>query len=473
MNVILWSFDKKKNSTARPTITDGTQFTNVQLKEETSVINPVLLFNPNSTGMPVPFNPSYFNYCLISSFTKYYFIDDWQYLNGIWACYLKEDVLATFRSGIGALSEYVVRSASSYNGYISDLFYPTHTNLSMSRTTLNLGLNLTGFYIIGVINNLSTASTGAITYYFVSATQMANIKSYLMSETFLANNGLNNLQEINKELVKVLYNPYQYIASCKFIPMSFPTSGTDENINFGWWAVPFQGRRMPSVGYVATSNLTFNVSAHPQASRGSYLNHAPYTERYLIHPLIGTILLDSNKIDAGDQILLMITCDVITGEATVQISDTTKNITLYESSIMLGVDIQLAQINTDVINMARTAIDSTANVISKVGNLDIVGAISTSATGILNTLESSIPILQTNGSNGNMSMFNLPVNFIQCYRQLVNEDLAHKGRPLCEVKTINTLSGYIQCSDAHAELACYDIERQEIVNYMNTGFYYE
>lgn len=467
-------FAKKKNSTKRPVLTAASVKTfDMQLKEETSVLNPILLLNPSTTGMPVPFTPTYFNYAFIPTFQKYYFVTDWQFVNGLWYCYMSVDVLATYKTGIGTLSEYVVRSSSNYNGYISDVFYPTHSNPTITDTTISLGLNLTGFYIIGIINNLSTASTGAITYYFVSAAQMANIKSYLMSETFLSNNGLANLAEMNKELVKVLYNPYQYIASCKFIPLSFPTVGTDENLNFGWWSIPYQGRRMSDLGYVATAVATFNISQHPQVSRGSFLNHAPYTERYLVHPLLGTIVLDSNKMDATDQIAITITCDVITGEASFTVSDTTKNITLYQSSIILGVDIQLAQMNTDVISMARTAVESTGNVVSAITRLDVAGAITSTATGVLNTLESSIPILQSSGSNGNMSLFNLPVHLIQCYRNLVNEDLSHKGRPLCEIKTINTLSGYIMCSDAHAELACYDTERQEIVNYMNNGFYYE
>ena len=472
MQVYLFGYSKKKNSTAQPTLTSGTSFT-MQLKDDTSVMNPVLLLNQATSGMPNPFTPSYYTYAYIAQFSRYYFVVDWQWVNGLWELYLTEDVLASFKSGIGALSEYVVRSASSYDGHISDVFYPTHTNVTLSRKTVNLSLDTTGFYIIGIINNLSSASTGAITYYFLSAAQMANVKSYLMSETFLTDNGLAALQDVNKELIKCLYNPYQYIASCKFIPLTMPTVGITEVMKFGWWSLPYSGARM-SVPYVGVTTATFTTSAHPQAAtRGSYLNHAPYTERYIMHPLFGTILLDANKIDAGDSIALSIQCDVITGEATFYIINSTKSITLYESTIMLGVDIQLAQINTDVIGMARTAVESTGNVISSALRLDVAGAITSAATGVLNTLEASIPVLQSGGSNGNMSMFNLNADYIECFRNLVNEDNANKGRPLCQVKQISALSGYIQCSDAHAELSCYDAERSQIVNYMNTGFYYE
>ena len=51
MNVSLYNFAKKKNSTAIPASNTATTFTTVQLKQNTSVINPVLIFNPASSGM--------------------------------------------------------------------------------------------------------------------------------------------------------------------------------------------------------------------------------------------------------------------------------------------------------------------------------------------------------------------------------------------------------------------------------------
>lgn len=481
MNVYLFGYAKKKNSTAQPALNTGTHFNAVQLKEETSVLNPVLIFNPNSTGMPNPFTPNYYTYAYITEFARYYFVIDWQYINGLWQCYLNEDVLATYKTSIGAMSEYVVRSASASNGYISDSMYPTHTNITMNTQNCvlhlsNDNLGNVGFYMIGVISNDSSPAEGAITYYFLTATQMANLKAYLMSENFLVDNALNNLADMNKELIKVIYNPYQYIVSCKYFPLPFPPVGTDETIKFGWWTMNgITGRKMSEHSYVAervSDNIT--TTAHPQAStRGTYLNHAPFTERYIIHPLLGTILLDSNKIDAGDVVSISFTCDAVTGQATVTVNNSTKNVYLYQNVLQLAIDIPLAQINSDVIGMARTAVTSTGNVLSSAMRFDVAGAITSVATGILDTLESSIPILQSNGLVGNKSMFNLPAKVITVYRLLVNEDNTNRGRPLCESRTINTLSGFIMCSDAHVNLSCYDVERDSIKNYMETGFYYE
>lgn len=476
MNVYLFGFQKKRNSTKQPLLADGTLFSNVQLKEETSVLNPVLLFNPSSAGMPNPFNPNFFTYAFVQKFDRFYFITDWRWLNGIWECSLVVDVLASYKNAIGNMSEYVVRSASAYNGYIADKAYPTHTNLTITPSNCLLNFNLTGFYALGVISNDSAAATGAITYYFLTAQQIATLKAYLMSENFLVDNQLNNLTDINKEMIKVLYNPYQYIVSCKFFPLPFPSVGTDETIKFGWWTMNnITGRKMTSAGYVAQLvSDDIATPAHPQAgSRGSYLNHAPFTERYIVHPLLGTILLDSNKIDAGDTVSISFMVDAVTGEATVTILNSTKNIELYQNVLQLAVDIPLAQMNTDVIGVARTAISATGNVLSNALSLNVGGTIAAGANGILDTLQASVPILQSNGLVGNRSMFNLPAKVINAFRLLVNEDQANLGRPLCEVRTINTLSGYIQCADAHVDLSCYASEKEDILSYMENGFYYE
>ena len=77
MNVYLFGYAKKENSTAQPTLSSGTLFS-MNLKDETSVLNPALTIKPGTT-----FNPNLYNYAYIPTWTRYYFINDWQYLNGI------------------------------------------------------------------------------------------------------------------------------------------------------------------------------------------------------------------------------------------------------------------------------------------------------------------------------------------------------------------------------------------------------
>ena len=475
MNIYLFGYSKKKNSTIKPSLNMGDSF-DCELKEDTSILNPVIIFNQNTEGMPVPFTPAYYTYAYIDKFERYYFINNWKYvMGGLWECYLSVDVLATYKTLIGNLSEYVLRSASSFSTEISDGIYPCTSNFAVSKSMIDLGLSTTGFYVVGLISNSSSVSEGAVSYYIMTASQMANFKSYLMSETFLSNNGLASLAEMDKNLVKCVYNPYQYIVSCKFFPFAVPSgTGTSvTSVNFGWWSIPQSAKLISGLNTITKQSPSFTAVAHPQASRGRYLNHAPFTEIYVMQPFIGTVLLDSNKIEATNQVMITITCDLISGEAVIDITNTTRGLRLYESVISFAQDIPLAQISQDVIGMARTAVNTVGDIVSGFRSGGIAGAITGGASGILNTIESSIPILQSSGVNGNKANYYFPADFYTVHRQVVDEDKAHRGRPLCATRTINTLDGFIMCADAHAEISCLNEERAMIVDFMNNGFYYE
>lgn len=474
MNLYLFGFSKKKNSTIQPSLSNGDRF-DCEIKEDTTILNPVILINPNTPGMPTPFVPSYYTYAYIDKFSRYYFISNWKYVAGLWEGYLTVDVLATYKSLIGNLSEYVLRSASSFSTEISDGIYPCTTNYAVNKSMIDLGLSTTGFYVVGLISNSSAVSEGAVSYYIMTASQLANFKSYLMSETFLDANSLTNLEYMSKELIKCVYNPYQYIVSCKFFPFSVPSgTGTSvSTVNFGWWSIPQSAKLISGLNTVTVQSPHFTAPAHPQSLRGRYLNHAPYTEMYVMQPFIGTVVLDTNKIEATNEIMITVTCDLISGEAVIDITNVTRGLRLYESVITFAQDIPLAQISQDLIGMGRTAVNAIGDVASGFMSGGIVGAIAGGASGILNTIEASVPILQSSGVNGNKSNYYFPADFYTVHRQVVDEDYNHRGRPLCAIRKINTLEGFIMCADAHAEISCLDDERDIIVNYMNTGFYYE
>ena len=54
-----------------------------------------------------------------------------------------------------------------------------------------------------------------------------------------------------------------------------------------------------------------------------------------------------------------------------------------------------------------------------------------------------------------------------------DENLTEAGRPLCKVKQINTLSGYILCQLADAQIPGTADEAVKINGYLNGGFFYE
>ena len=476
MNVEFFNFSKKRNSTKQPTDGSGITYNNVQLKDDTSIFSPVILVAVSSMPVATVAPVNTFTYCHIPKFNRYYFVEDWIYTHGIWEGHLSIDVLASHKTEIGASSAYVVRSASTKDGSIIDTLYPATSNITMTTGQKLMNFQ-SGFYVIGLISNSSTVSEGAISYYSVSAQQMANIKSYLMSNTFLQDNNLYTNPDISPDLLKALYNPYQYIVSCKFYPFSRPTGTEVNGINFGWWTLPYQATRMPEGGnIVVTASDAYTVPAHPQAAaRGSYLNHAPYSELTVYHPLIGTIPLDMARINAGDVINILIQAETITGQGYIIIRSTRNNqqYILYQGMTQIAIDIPLAQMNIDTINVARTAVNTVGNIVSSAMSLNVGGVISAAGNGVLDALQCTAPVLQSGGTPGNRASFAETAKFIMIQRSVAPDDNADRGRPLCQVKTINTLSGYIKCADAHFASPCLAAEREQIENLMDSGFFYE
>jgi phosphate/sulfate permease len=101
------------------------------------------------------------------------------------------------------------------------------------------------------------------------------------------------------------------------------------------------------------------------------------------------------------------------------------------------------------------------------------GQIAGGASGIYNTLQTAMPQVETGGSNGS---FLAPVNnthMVEQFYKIVDEDIAHRGRPLCELRQLNTLSGFILCAEGEIDISCYDNERKEISRYLTEGFFWE
>ena len=100
---VLYNFAKVKNSTALPPDTEITIEAG-EFNSPVSVMAPQALFK-----LPVNSVPPY-NYCYIQEFHRYYFITEWVWSNGLWMAYLTIDVLATYKSQIGAANMFILRS---------------------------------------------------------------------------------------------------------------------------------------------------------------------------------------------------------------------------------------------------------------------------------------------------------------------------------------------------------------------------
>ena len=84
-----------------------------------------------------------------------------------------------------------------------------------------------------------------------------------------------------------------------------------------------------------------------------------------------------------------------------------------------------------------------------------------------------MPIVETSGANGSfLTPYKLTRVAFHFY-EIVDEDIGHKGRPLCASRQLNTLSGYVLCADGDFDIACTEEERRMISGYLTSGFFWE
>ena len=469
MNVRLYKFTKRINSTKQPPQGEGRSFS-CQLKDETSFINPILKFSPDHLTSGV-FSPDVYNYAFILYWNRFYYITDWKYINGSWEAYLTVDVLASFRSEIGATSAYIIRSNSAYNGNIIDSFYPAKTDVTIQKTNVACAwYNVApsgGSYILGVINYENGNKIGALNYYALTASQLSSILNYLFTDNIY---NASSITEMGSGLYKSLFNPFQYIVSCLWFPFSTSAFGSSQtDVKVGYWSTGVQGIIVSSLA--EKTFVTATIPDHPQISRGAYLNRAPYTKHTLYIPPFGCIPIDTNFISIGKYLYSAVLVDHITGQATIRvaISPSSNNLSEYnimcERTGMIGVPIQLAQVLTDYVNTLSSATD----VISSALSFNLGGVFK----GLLSAVESQMPKVSTSGANGSFIETLQYPQLISEFLNIVNENQTEFGRPLCDTRTVNTLSGYIQCGEAYHAFSGTKAENEEINRNMQQGFFYE
>ena len=461
VSVKFYRFGKRINSTLQPS-GSGNGYDCI-LKDGCSAINPVIQLKLGQSE-----NPTGYNYCYISDFMRYYFISDWYWENRCWNAVLRVDVMASWKSSIGSYSAYVLRSASSYDGDIMDMYYPALAEVTELKNdaTQDPGWTKTvgsGIFVIGVMGKSAGQNGGAVTYYAVNSSAMQTLCNYMLDISHFG-----GLDEISDDLLKCIFNPLQYIVSCMWYPFSLTTGSA--TIHVGWWDVSVTGASELSSA-VYTRNISFTVPKHPQQSRGNYLNMPPFSSYFIDAGPWGVIPI--NNIDVLDETSLNCWMNVDLYTGTGRLSIVTKDVVAISEDhvAQIGVPIQLGQ---NVLNQGAlaNAPGGAVNAIQSALTGNVSGLLGGGVQAIMSAAEVSQSVPSTVGSNGSFA-FNTAFCIIGRFLKVANEDLSSRGRPLCQAKTISSLSGYIECADADPAIDCTDGELSQIVSYMNSGFYYE
>ena len=468
MQVTLYEFVKRENSTKRPTDSTPSEITGCVLKDATSIIRPTLVF----TGLG---NPTRFNYLYIEELGgRYYFIEDWVSVRNRWECTCTVDVLASFKPEIGDSTEYILRSSAEKDGYVIDQAYvtksDTYVEISNAINPLNPGINgmNSGNYILGIVTG-ETAAYGGIGYYVFTAAQFRELVDNLYSESIIED-------AQNFDLVKAQTNPIQYIVSAKWFPEGVSILTETEavsSIKIGWWPIPVSCRQLAYP--IATVAQSVRIPKHPQSNNNQYLNNSPYSRYSLMFTPFGEITIDPSLIYDKENLVVYCNIDLITGVGIMSIApDGIVGLKLCDMiKGYVGVDVKLAQVASNyggaLMSVIGGAIGAAAGSITG-GWPNAIGTLS-GAVG--NAIENLVPSVSTTGGTGGIVDCSIDLYLKGQFSKIVQTDNARLGSPLCKIRKISDIPGYIVVNDADFRASCTAQENVMIKDYMEGGFFYE
>ena len=314
MKIYLYSYSKKRNSTAIPS---GAGYeVEVQLKENCSVYHPAFIINHNAAD---------FNYIRAvwptsggQTTTSYYFVDDITFntdriITAVCTC----DTLATYKSEILGTRANIMYAADSIYNNIVDPRLPVYSDIYVNETSINLGdqYNIPTPYEGSelLINDLSNAGIldGSI---ILSVTGKGSFGTYLMQYTSDLPEILDGIDDYTNGIVDILAGLKQLFyggtaAECLKAAFVLPVTispadigaTSNEPLYLGNYPCKIesptsQGQLVPIYVYPVDKKIMrgkYRLSIPWTISEG-WQRSAPYRRLYLYFPLVGIIQLNTS-----------------------------------------------------------------------------------------------------------------------------------------------------------------------------------
>lgn len=470
MELQLYQHAKRLNSTKTPTSTPLT--IQAYLKEECSLLAPVFELQPASA---TDNSLRSYNYAYVPAFARYYYVTDWIYDQGKQICTLAVDPLASWKQELLQNNLYIIRAESATDGDIIDSQYPATTEISVDHTDLTAiwAGNGTpsiddGIFVLGIVSK--SGDMGNLSYTAVTRQQLTQICGALLSDTLLTNDV--DLNDAGFVLQQSIINPIQYIKSCTWLPIALADFwGTQETTLDVWrWSINVQNKKFVSA-YNIPYDIDVPIRQHPQALRGQYLNHAPYTDITLVLQPFGAIPIDAGVI-SNHSMHIHIDLEIATGTAVLTISSAGYILNRLKSTV--GVPIQLSQVLSDKLGAITSGIGAAASIGSGLLTGELVKGVAGAISGIGNALEASIPHVSSIGSSGSFADIRGVPSVNYHFYHVVDRMPAVYGNPYCKSAVLATLTGYVLASGSVSMPAgCTRTETESIQSAIDGGFYVE
>ena len=466
MQATFYQFAKRTNSTKRPS---GGQGFGIDLKAPCNIIDPEIKIATQN-------DPTGYNYCYLPTFSRYYWVKNWTYADGLWNASLTVDTLASYRDQIGYSTEYVVRSSARFDGTISDGLYPATAKVQTVTTAFQGGFAETisgGFFVIGFIAK-NANSIGAVTYVVMTPSNAKRLSAKLLTNVSYLN--IDNA-EISDNLTKILFNPYQYIVSCNYFPFNIAELTAHlplvSSIDVGWWSIDVPGWILGEDNNNLTKFVSVGIPKHPQAaSRGGYCSASPYTDYTIFLQPFGVIPLDASKLWGAATLSIQYTVDLFTGDSILRMFTDTNQL-VHETTAKLGVPIQLSNITFDVPSGGGLLQTGIAAAFGGLQAALTGGSFTDVGNGILNAAQATNADVASKGATGSTIAFDSVPYMVARFKILVDDNNEDHGRPLCKRVQLSTIPGFIMVDDPDIALNATAAEIDSVKSYLKNGFFYE
>lgn len=464
-SVNLYTVAKRRNSTKLPA--GAALALSGALKNASTITSPDIAFNLNADGAfgTAATNPSAYNYAYIPSFSRYYWIESWEWRDGLWIAHMSVDVLATYRTQIAGASLYVLRSAVDFDPDVLDSVYPATADVAQYPPIVTSYADWTedirdGCFVIGLQGQTD------ITYYGASYTDMM---TYILPALFptLGTTSLGAYLSSTWDSAQIGGRGavMSYIHGLKWFP--FPVTHLERmggkimylgNYSTGETARPVTE---PTVRFRSTSVKVLDIE---QMDRGTWPYVEPYASYYVNFPPFGLIKLPGAELVANDfDVELSVDVNVYSGAAILYITAGTAILGSYSAQV--GFDFA----TTQGVQSLGGALGGLLGTVGAAATGNVLGAVS----GVVNAASSLMPKPAVMGGTGGCPTPALGeiTTYAERYYP-VDEDRENVGRPLCRIQ--QPTAGYNVIQNGRLELSGATPEEiTSVQSYLEGGFYNE
>ena len=492
ITALFFNFSKRKNSTKVPLDTDGTSF-DVYLKQPCSFQEPVLTLNNSGFS---------YNYAKFEG--SYYFVSDVVSLRtDLWEVHLTKDVLATWKSGILATSAYVLYDTVGNSDIIDSRLAVDATPSVSSNTASFPGIDSSiGRFILTAVGKDSCASwaipyrmnpASIVNSVYVNNT-LNTIDEPALPWSDTSTDTLTALQALG-DLVDKIYTWFvafqkkawtqqlssgdamDAIRSCIWLPFDFSVDASDTaviylgNYDTGYAGTKLGGPNNPAIKTLSTA--TVNIPWQHSDFRRS----EPYTKLYLYIPFIGVINLSASSLMGSSSLSVTPALNVISGDLSVRVSCGSQTIGTYGANVAVNVPLGSSNVtpkelfNSLIAGATGVAAAAAAGSAGAAGAAALAGLAGFTMTGLTGH-PSSVGGLSSGSAAGLLQNI---VCFSVCHDTVITPSAVGPviGLPSFYVKTISSLTGYVQTSQFSLDAAAPAADREAVNNLMDSGVYIE